>query len=322
MFIDRHELANNSFLNFRQIKYIAIPQRHGRGRGIALPTHMQTAPDTDDVFAIFRELNGPSSLLELDSDRAGTLFRPLVSESRRDPLPPPPGSPRSLTKSSTGACATGGVSRASSSESDEFDLHDFEFVVLPTGEVHTCAGIRCPHVQETDDGSLVCGVSGHVLAGAAETSVSETGFREQAVHPDMRSGGLSWKKRSAFNESKRAFCLAGALDTSQDFAPQQHHETPRRRGARCVNEPAVEPRAPRVSTGRTDQLVIDAKGVFARIVRQRDDSTAAAFQDSRLYDPKYVTTMALANYCTRLQQGMPFRHNARRRCVDTSGPPG
>jgi hypothetical protein len=138
----------------------------------------------------------------------------------------------------------------------------------------------------TADNLLVCTLSGFVVGKQeGESTPGSDWTGRNHADPDMRHAGPTWRRRSSFNDSRRAFALSESLNTTVDAcyvhdAPRKKQRgtaaQPARRGARCVNEPVAEKsscaveRAPRhAESTKVAGLLQDAKVIFSKIIRQR-----------------------------------------------------
>lgn len=99
-------------------------------------------------------------------------------------------------------------------------------VRLSTGQWHVCKGMKCAHVEMSNEGDrqYTCRLSGRVVSGCQESAhdASWTGRSCTSADPDMQSGAVSgvsaWKgKRNAFSASAAAYAVASHM-TIEDIS--------------------------------------------------------------------------------------------------------
>ena len=200
---------------------------------------------------------------------------------------------------------------------------NYHVAYLPDGDIHVCKGRDCPFLELNEDKCYVCSMSGLCFGTQAVREDYSTGRQAGSSNPDDHAGepvGGQWKpKKDMHAMSSQAYIGASALEEDMGSptlsiggspgTSSKGKDSPRpaKRGARCVDEPDLEPQqqkrsraARRTGSSREQfrQLTEDAEATLCKLVNfdKREDSKASKPRDPRLQDKNALFQAALRKY--------------------------
>lgn len=190
------------------------------------------------------------------------------------------------------------------SKENKAPVENYPVIHLPDGDIHVCKGAKCSFLELNADKCYVCSLTGICYGTLSIREDFSTGRQAGSSNPDDHAGepvGGQWKtKKDMRAMSSAAYSTANSIQDEEATwgspGSTKGKEIPRptKRGARCVDEPDIEPQIKRSRMSKRcgserdifRALQQEAEATLCKLVTFDKRSDSITSKPNKLRDPR------------------------------------